>query len=576
MPFSCDSTSRERTLHDAANFMKARKQFKPLGRNQTNMQPAAIIGSARGCRSLARQRSFTQRQCWDVLELTRMIFEQLESVRLAPNHPPVSKEASLYWLALTCRKFADPAVTLLWERQYGIMPLLKCLPSHKWEISEGSFKIRSPLKVEDWDRVLTYSKCIKQFNDRWLVPEELDPSVLESLVISLPPGSLLFNVRDLSCHSESAVFPYLAFLVGPHITKIYIEHTEPVWRFAALPLLASKCLSLRHVSTNGPWVDESTEWVSSFVTQLTQLRTLDVLAVNEEACRHISGLHHLETFKTLSVSVGESSTTNSFAFLSTIPSYISPRHLTSIALFLQERDYEKVSTNLAMYIMTSDVVRPLLAFPNLRKVELSSPLGFCLDDDFVNEMALAWSEIEHLSIQGGVFIPTIMVSIPLSSCPRLQHLSLTVYASDVEMDHPAGTPRVIQSALTFWDAQRSPITSSVQVADLLSSIFPSLSRICYGSIDRDEWEQVRKLVPIYAAIRAHERRLGQLFPPDSLAFLYDRPSRSFVSSALRGLVQIPELYLIVQTREPLFRPEKASFMGKPTTALTFLRHRKPP
>ncbi|KAJ7897504.1 hypothetical protein B0H13DRAFT_1884613 [Mycena leptocephala] len=62
MPFSCDSISRERTLHDTANFMKARKQFKPLGRNQTNMQPAGIISSAKGCRSLARQRSFTQRQ----------------------------------------------------------------------------------------------------------------------------------------------------------------------------------------------------------------------------------------------------------------------------------------------------------------------------------------------------------------------------------------------------------------------------------------------------------------------------------------------------------------------------------
>jgi hypothetical protein len=420
-------------------------------------------------------------------------------------------------------------------------------------------KIRSPLKAEDWDRVLTYSKCIKEFNDKWAVPEKLDPSVLESLAISLPPGSLLPNVRDLSCHSESAVFSYLAFLVGPHITRIYIEHTEPFWRFAALPLLASKCLSLRHVRTNGPWDEESTEWISSFVMQLTQLRTLDVLAVNEEACRHISGFHHLETLKvrsipenpfpradppfsgthfsalrhldlhaqnhifamnfmttlhsaplqTLSVSVDESSTTNSVVFLSTIPSYISPRHLISITLFLQERDYDKVSANLAMYIMTSDVVRPLLAFPNLRKVELSSPLGFCLDDDFVNEMALAWSEIEHLSIQGGVFIPTIMALHSLSRhCPRLQHLSFTVYASDVEMDHPAGTPRVIQSALTFWDAQRSPITSSVQVADLLSSIFPSLSRICYGSIDRDEWEQVRKLVPIYAAIRAHERRLG--------------------------------------------------------------------
>jgi hypothetical protein len=156
-------------------------------------------------------------------------------------------------------------------------------------------KIRSPLKAEDWDGVLTYSKCIKQFNDTRVVPEELNPSVSESWVISLPPGSLLFNVRDLTCHSESALFPYLAFLVGPHIPRVYIEHTDPFWRFATLPLLAFKCLHLRHASTNGPWDAESTEWVSSFVMQLTQLRTLDVLAVNEEACRHISGLHHLGT-----------------------------------------------------------------------------------------------------------------------------------------------------------------------------------------------------------------------------------------------------------------------------------------
>jgi hypothetical protein len=82
-------------------------------------------------------------RCWDVVELTRTIFEELESITLAPNRLRVSKEASLYRLALTCRKFADPAVTLLWESQYGVMPLLKCLPSHKWEISEGSFVSRS-------------------------------------------------------------------------------------------------------------------------------------------------------------------------------------------------------------------------------------------------------------------------------------------------------------------------------------------------------------------------------------------------------------------------------------------------
>ncbi|KAJ7015791.1 hypothetical protein C8F04DRAFT_1365528 [Mycena alexandri] len=487
-----------------------------------------------------------------------MIFQELESV---------SPKATLCRLALvTCRKFTDPAMSLLWQTQDSIIPLLKCLPSHKWEISNGSFvsrfaylRIRCHSESEDWHRVLAYSKYIKEYNDRYSVPGELDSSVLGSLTISLSPGLLLINVQHLYCTSESALFPKLEFLVGPHVTEIFFSHPGPFWRFAALPLLVSKCPSLRHFATNGPWDDESREWVSASVMYSAQLRTLDVLTLNGEACRHISGLRNLETLdigsipedpfpraappfsgspfpalrslnlradnhkfamnfmtalhdtplQTLSVTVDHSTPTNSVVFLSTIPSYISPDHLTSI-VYLQQLDYDKVLANPAMYVMTSNDIRPLLAFHNLTEVTLSSSGGFCLDDEFVDAMALAWSDMEYLSIRGGVSNPTIMALHSLSRhCPRLQHLCLTVDASSVEMDHPAGTPRVVQTALTMWNVQGSPINSSVDVAALLSSIFPSISKT-YGSIDRDKWNQVEKLVPVYAAIRAHERGLAQI------------------------------------------------------------------
>ncbi|KAJ7213706.1 hypothetical protein C8J57DRAFT_990304, partial [Mycena rebaudengoi] len=123
---------------------------------------------------------------------------------------------TLYRIALTCRKFCDPALDLLWEHQYDFIHLLKCLPSHIWEISERSFvrplifcnechydfnyqRIRAPVGPGDWDRVLTYSKRIRNFSttEYNYVPCRLDASLLQSLVNSLPTGALFPNLRSL-------------------------------------------------------------------------------------------------------------------------------------------------------------------------------------------------------------------------------------------------------------------------------------------------------------------------------------------------------------------------------------------
>ncbi|KAJ7839872.1 hypothetical protein B0H13DRAFT_1649992 [Mycena leptocephala] len=167
--------------------------------------------------------------------------------------------------------------------------------------------------------------------------------------------------------------------------------------------------------------------------------------------------------------------------------------------------------------MKSIGIQPLLEFPNLRSVDLSSPLGFCLDDDFVTAMALAWPEIEHLSIRERYPVifhsrpsnPTIMALLSFSRYNlRLRHLTLAVDATDIKMDHPSRIPRAIQTTLEFFRAVNSPLDSPPsKVADILSSIFPSLSRIFGGP---GEWGEVEKLVPVLAAARADERRLAIL------------------------------------------------------------------
>ncbi|KAJ7279977.1 hypothetical protein C8J57DRAFT_1301261 [Mycena rebaudengoi] len=69
-------------------------------------------------------------RCWDVAELTQAIFQELEPVHREPSTGRrITKEETWYRLALTCRKFCDPALDLLWEDQYDFIDLLKCLPS---------------------------------------------------------------------------------------------------------------------------------------------------------------------------------------------------------------------------------------------------------------------------------------------------------------------------------------------------------------------------------------------------------------------------------------------------------------
>ncbi|KAF8135353.1 hypothetical protein K438DRAFT_1997331 [Mycena galopus ATCC 62051] len=56
-------------------------------------------------------------------------------------------------------------------------------------------------------------------------------------------------------------------------------------------------------------------------------------------------------------------------------------------------DVDTVFLDSEVYAMHSSVIEVLLEFPNLRHVELSSPVGFILDDEFVDTMARAWSTL---------------------------------------------------------------------------------------------------------------------------------------------------------------------------------------
>ncbi|KAJ7205540.1 hypothetical protein GGX14DRAFT_644834 [Mycena pura] len=510
-------------------------------------------------------------RCWDVAELTQLIFQKLEPVYPESGTDRcITTDGQLYRLALTCRKFCDPALDRLWETTYDFIYLLKCLPSHIWEIPDESFRIRSPVGPGDWERVLTYSKRIRSFHAE-SDSSCLDASVLQSLVNSLPSGPLIPNLRSLDCQSWSKLFPHLSRLVGKHVLKIYVEIDGPA---ADLPPIARHCRLLRHVKFNGPYDDSTRDWVSAFLIQLTHLQTVEVFYMTQDAFLHVAGLDHVETLRvrcldmeafaemdrphilfpalrqlqlwaesvtfathfmkvldrapleTIEVTSGQDSTTiNSRALFWAIHTYCFPSHitLTSITVELAE-DFDTLSADTSPYTMPSRVIQPLLGFPNFRHVELSSPVGFILDNEFVDDMARAWPCLESLSIGAQypfdfpcTLNPTIMALQSFSRhCPHLRRLSLLVDATNIQTDHSSRTPRTIHTTLKYWNTLYSSIDSPVEVAIFLSSLFPSLSTTCTSIFYELQWKEVETLVPVYAKIRADERQFGmasQCSPP---------------------------------------------------------------
>ncbi|KDQ49973.1 hypothetical protein JAAARDRAFT_74445, partial [Jaapia argillacea MUCL 33604] len=67
-------------------------------------------------------------------------------------------------LARTCRSFHEPALDILWKRQYSLKPLWKCLPSDLWDGKGGGLVVTRPrrkLIPLDWDRFIFYARRIR-------------------------------------------------------------------------------------------------------------------------------------------------------------------------------------------------------------------------------------------------------------------------------------------------------------------------------------------------------------------------------------------------------------------------------
>jgi hypothetical protein len=70
--------------------------------------------------------------CLGIPEISRMICEEAASVQFTF---PLQGTRTLSSLARTCRALSSPALDLLWEMQFSLLPLFKTFPSDLWRES---------------------------------------------------------------------------------------------------------------------------------------------------------------------------------------------------------------------------------------------------------------------------------------------------------------------------------------------------------------------------------------------------------------------------------------------------------
>ncbi|KAG1778223.1 hypothetical protein EV702DRAFT_1277964 [Suillus placidus] len=91
----------------------------------------------------------------NALKIDDIIYAILQHVK--------SSKRDLVNVAMTCSKFSDPALNMLWCEQSSLAPLIMCLPQDTWELARDltiNFS-REPVLAE-WERVRINASRIRR------------------------------------------------------------------------------------------------------------------------------------------------------------------------------------------------------------------------------------------------------------------------------------------------------------------------------------------------------------------------------------------------------------------------------
>ncbi|KAJ7699335.1 hypothetical protein B0H17DRAFT_1177129, partial [Mycena rosella] len=389
----------------------------------------------------------------DILELVEMICDHLQS---EPKRLP-----DLNAFARTCKFFLFPALDLMWEKQYVLINLVKCMPSDLWaETAEGEhsvFNLLRPITPADWERPLIYASRIKHFV--LMFPHNmLSAYVFETLSLCIPREQLFPNLETIAWAPRTQqLYPYIRLFLGPKIHGVVFHYPNSISALSLLPALSLKYPALKLAKLRADIPDDDDPQllldddelklrsISTFVRGLTEIISLDLDIIDQGAFEHlgrlttlrflnIGELHRLEPSNSLprlsfpalatlhfrdtrlelaSAYIGmlsesklamldvaitaPATTPTTTHFYATLT--INCPHPDLQILEVQNTEwYSQGIADPAHYVVPSASLRLLCCFPNLVVLRLQSPAGFDLDDATVWALARAWPRLRILSL----------------------------------------------------------------------------------------------------------------------------------------------------------------------------------
>ncbi|KAG6907575.1 hypothetical protein DXG01_008371 [Tephrocybe rancida] len=210
-----------------------------------------------------------------------------------------TRTTQLYYIALTCKAFVDPALDQLWRSMDSILPLIRILPM--LELVADIYMLTRNPEIHERKRLEIYAQRI-QFVTLTGPQPVIAPFTLMQLM------SLLPNVQGISCSSDLLTTSTLPILLSEGLRRVEIstpkQGSHPIPTQSFLYTLRAKVPNLESLvirSTLGP---HTAKVVSSF----NNLRMMDVTLGRDVSEPDLVQIFTLPEVQTLAIDFPETST----------------------------------------------------------------------------------------------------------------------------------------------------------------------------------------------------------------------------------------------------------------------------
>ncbi|KAI5896959.1 uncharacterized protein SCHCODRAFT_02570238 [Schizophyllum commune H4-8] len=219
--------------------------------------------------------------------------------------PYYSCSADVLRLALTCRRFLEPALDVLWHDVYNIAHLLKCFPPDIWMQEETvdwydgrKLKVLRCPRHQDWKRPRYYAKRVKEL---YFDPRGVDVTFYDTLAMSCPDHVLFPNLLQLHLSEptggDNSIMSFGRLLISPSIQRLNLttcKWEKSLQAMSFTTFLTSRCKPT-HIDISFAGLPDDA--VDVIFTDWTHLQSITLEIVQTTMLRRIASFPSLQVLR---------------------------------------------------------------------------------------------------------------------------------------------------------------------------------------------------------------------------------------------------------------------------------------